>query len=107
MKNDQTLEQWATSAPRIQAGAYEARRCPDCGHWIFTGAGPFAEGDRTKTVAELNHYERFHAEQVEQADGPMGSVGMFPFMRFNEAPVEARLDPSTRMSPRLRARLTA
>lgn len=67
----------------ITAGPYEARQCPACQQWIYTAAGPFAEGDRTKTLADADHWEREHANP---SDGP---VFGFPFFSFNEKAVEA------------------
>jgi len=65
----------------VSAGPYEARLCEICDTWIYTAAGPFAEGDPTKTMADIVHYEREHAPRRGQVS--------YPFMRFNVAPVQA------------------
>lgn len=67
-------------ADTITAGPYEARLCRVCGEWVHTAAGPFAEGDPTKTLADLYHYEDEH--------GPVEGFGI-PYMPFNEEPVTA------------------
>lgn len=82
---------------RVLAGPYCARLCPDCDTWIYTAAGPFAEGDPTKTLADMNHWEREHDEVKTLADEaervrtePI--VLMRPFMQFNKEPVWAVLE---------------
>lgn len=76
----------ATVIGRIAAGPYMARKCPICGVWVFTDAGPFGEGDPTKTVADWDHYEAEHQAEHEGDDGPV--LGM-PFFQHNEVGVEA------------------
>lgn len=70
----------------VIAEPYDARQCPFCKVWIFTAAGPFAEGDPTKTFAEILHIERQHPDLVE---GEPGSFRLVPFCDYNEEPVEA------------------
>lgn len=67
------------------APPFTARQCRDCGVWIFVAYGPFAEGDRTKTVADYLHYEAEHLSAEEAAKVAVG----FPYMPWNEEPVEA------------------
>lgn len=68
----------------VKAGPYEARLCPACDTWIYTAAGPFAEDDMTKTMADILHYEAEHkTDRIEE-----GVFG-FPYMRHNEEPVDA------------------
>jgi hypothetical protein len=70
---------------RLMAQPYDARQCPKCKVWVFTAAGPFAEGDPTKTVADWLHWEAEHLDPAE-ADKP--AIG-FPFFSYNDEPVEA------------------
>lgn len=84
--------------PAVQtAQPYEARRCPECHLWIYTAAGPFAEGDPTKAEADWLHWE---AEHLAEAP-PSASAFGFPFFTYNEEPVEAvttHSDPSARIA---------
>jgi len=73
----------------VEAQPYEARLCTVCDTWIYTAAGPFAEGDPTKTMADILHYEAHALAR----DG----IG-FPFMRFNEEPVRAIKEPEAKDS---------
>lgn len=86
--------------PAVQAAQpYEARRCPECHLWIYTAAGPFAEGDPTKTEADWLHWEAEHLPEEETAREAL-SIG-FPFFPYNEEPVEAVTtysDPSERIA---------
>lgn len=67
-------------AERVQAEPFTARRCPECGVWVYTDDGPFAEGDRTKTLADFEHWEREHEGK---------GTDFIPFFPYNEEPVEA------------------
>ncbi len=69
----------------VPAAPYEARQCPECKVWVYTAAGPFAEGDETKTMADCLHYERDHADKVERLGNAIG----FPYFSYNEKPVRA------------------
>lgn len=83
----------------IEAQPYEARQCPECRVWIYTAAGPFAEGDPTKTEADWLHWEAEHLP-VEELEHSVGAIG-FPFFPYNEEPVEAVTtysDPSERIA---------
>lgn len=72
----------------VTAQPYEARRCPECNVWVYTAAGPFAEGDRTKTLADILHAETEH--DPERGASTAGTVvtecAWFP---YNEEPVQA------------------
>jgi len=67
----------------ITAEPYTARRCPDCEVWVYVADGPFAEGDRTKTLADADHYERHH--QPAPVEGAFG----FPYFDWNTETVQA------------------
>lgn len=84
----------------VWAEPYDARQCPECETWVYTAAGPFAEGDRTKTMADWLHWERFH---LEEHPTPATAIG-FPFFDYNDTPVEAVLEshpasPTRRETP--------
>jgi hypothetical protein len=64
------------------AGPYTSRQCPVCKVWVYCADGPFAENDRTKTLADWEHWEKHHA-----ASAPRDRLG-FPFFPWNEASVE-------------------
>lgn len=67
------------TAATVTAAPYEARQCPECKVWVYTAAGPFAEGDPTKTMADCLHYERAHADKVERFGNAIG----FPYFNYN------------------------
>jgi len=71
----------------IEAQPFEARQCPICKLWIFTAAGPFAEGDPTKTQADYYHWEAAHATAEQLNASPVA----FPYFTFNKEPVTAML----------------
>lgn len=64
------------------AGPYTSRQCPTCKVWVYCADGPFAEGDRTKTLADWEHWEKHHL--ATSVRDPLG----FPFFPWNEASVE-------------------
>jgi hypothetical protein len=72
-----------------KAAPYEARRCPTCGLWVFTAAGPFFEDDPTKTGADYLHWEAEHATPDELAAMTIS----FPFFDYNTEPVIATVQP--------------
>jgi hypothetical protein len=78
-------------ADTVIAAPYDARRCPDCDTWIYTAAGPFAEDDPTKTMADFLHWSREHATEEERTATCVG----FPFFDYNEAPVSALREPTS------------
>jgi hypothetical protein len=65
----------------VIAAPYDARQCPVCKVWVYVAAGPFSEGDRTKTVADWNHWEAFHLTPETSE--------MYPFFPFNDSVVQA------------------
>ena len=67
------------------AAPYDARQCPICETWIYIAAGPFAEGDATKTLADFYHWAGKHATPEELSATAVG----FPFFDYNAEPVEA------------------
>jgi hypothetical protein len=67
---------------RVVVGPYEARLCPACRTWIYTAAGPFAEEDPTKTLADLNHWEDAGHQR------PEGMTFGRPYFHWNTKPVE-------------------
>jgi hypothetical protein len=73
------------TARTVTAQPYEARQCPACRVWVFTAGGPFAEGDRTKTMADWLHWEANHLDPAEADKVAIG----FPFFWWNTVPVEA------------------
>lgn len=80
---------------QVLAQPYDARLCPECGVWVYTADGPFAEGDRTKTEADWLHWRDEH---LTEADRISPSVIGFPFFTYNDGPVHAvkehrELDP--------------
>jgi hypothetical protein len=85
--------------PAVQtAQPYEARRCPECHLWIYTAAGPFAEGDPTKTEADWLHWQ---AEHLTEEDRLAPNAIGFPFFCYNDEPAEAVTtysDPSERIA---------
>jgi hypothetical protein len=75
-------------AKTVWASPYNARQCPECKVWVYTADGPFAEGDRTKTVADANHWEREHPDAVSQEVRDCGMFS-FPHFPYNTRIVEA------------------
>lgn len=80
----------------VLAQPYDARQCPECGVWVYTADGPFAENDRTKTEADWLHWRDEHGSGGDDEIAP-GVIG-FPFFRYNDEPVQAvkehrELDP--------------
>lgn len=73
----------------LAAKPYEARQCPECKLWIYTAAGPFAENDQTKPMADAIHYETVHADLVEQrgTNPAIPSIG-FPYFQYNDVQIE-------------------
>lgn len=69
----------------ITAEPYTARQCPDCNVWVYCDDGPFAENDRTKTVADWLHYRDEHMP----ADDAGKSVIGFPYFSYNDTAVTA------------------
>lgn len=69
----------------VTAQAYDARQCPICQTWVYTAAGPFAEGDATKTLADYEHWAAEHATAEELNQQAVG----FPYFSFNDTPVLA------------------
>jgi hypothetical protein len=69
----------------VIAAPYEARQCPRCETWVYCAGGPFSEGDRTKTLADWNHWERHHLADADRAGTSIG----FPYFPWNQTPVEA------------------
>jgi hypothetical protein len=70
----------------VYAEPYDARQCPICEVWVYTAAGPFAEGDDpTKTLADYLHWAAEHADPAELGASVVG----FPYFGYNEVPVEA------------------
>jgi hypothetical protein len=67
------------------AQPYEARRCPTCGEWVYTAAGPFFEDDPTKTGADYLHWEANHATPADLAAMTIS----FPWFDYNTEPVQA------------------
>ena len=85
----QALSVTPEGSPEVRdAGPGEARLCPACGAWIFTAFGPFESGDRTKTLADANHWMKHHAGPIEPEPG-MVQATSFPLMPFNDETVEA------------------
>lgn len=60
---------------------YTARQCTVCSKWVYCADGPFAEGDRTKTLADVNHLNDEHGD-VFKREGER--VWSFPFMYWND-----------------------
>lgn len=74
----------------MRAEPYTARECPECLLWIYCDDGPIAEGDRTKTLADLRHFEQEHGALLStRASASGASVTSYPYMRWNERVVEA------------------
>jgi hypothetical protein len=74
----------------ITAKPYTARQCTVCHKWIYVDNGPFAEdGDRTKTLADAEHYEAEHATADDYTDANGGRVFGFPYMAYNIKTVQA------------------
>jgi hypothetical protein len=85
----------------VLAHPYDARRCPICGVWVFTAAGPFdpKEGipgpdgriypDETKELATFLHWRDEHATPEDLSGDQIG----FPFFDYNDVPVQAVLPP--------------
>lgn len=92
------LAEWERTAPVTRtADVYEAAQCPDCKVWIYTAGGPFAEGgDRTKPLADAEHWETEHATDEERS----GAVFGFPYFFANDKPVEAVVLPSSSAYPK-------
>lgn len=67
------------------AKPFEARYCPECDAWIYTADGPFAEDDRTKTVADYIHWAVEHSLDLPDADD------FFPFFDWNDKTVTAEI----------------
>jgi hypothetical protein len=70
--------------PRRTAAPYTARQCPVCKVWVYCADGPFAEGDRTKTLADWHHWEANHLDPAEATAMAIG----FPMFMWNDGPVK-------------------
>ena len=55
--NDETV----TTIDGRTAEPYTARLCTICNEWVYVADGPFAENDRTKTLADTQHYKEVHS----------------------------------------------
>ena len=71
------------------AEPYMARQCPECKLWIFVDDGPFAENDRTKTLADVQHWEAEHVKPEDYTHVRGARVLGIPYMHWNEDTVEA------------------
>lgn len=78
-------------ADTIWAAPYNARQCPECKVWVYTAAGPFAEGDRSKTVADFNHWAENHMPEEDRGKTTIG----FPYFGYNTRLVRAVIPTPT------------
>jgi hypothetical protein len=76
----------------ISAAPYDAKQCPICQTWVYVARGPFAENDRSKPIADFEHYEREHATPADYSTSPTSAVVFgIPYFPYNDTRVNAVL----------------